>query len=166
MTERLELLQEWLKTGLGLKRYTLEPASEDASFRRYFRLRHNGTTAIVMDAPPDKEDCRPFIDVAERLHACGVNAPEIRARDLERGFLLLSDLGTELYLQVINEDNADSLYSDAIAALVRIQTQAEAEGLPPYDEELLMAEMELVPRMAARQAPAAGIGRCPTGAAG
>ena len=82
MTDRLKLLNNWLANDLGFKDFELTPASEDASFRRYFRIKRNGQTSIVMDAPPDKEDCRPFIDVTERLLACDVNAPKLISQDL------------------------------------------------------------------------------------
>ena len=128
---------------MGFDDYTLEPASEDASFRRYFRVRRGSENIIVMDAPPDKEDCGPYIDVARRLSACGVNVPEIMEQDLEKGFLLLGDLGEVLYLDVLTGSNADKLYRDAMDALLSMQTKGVIEGLPLYDEQLLMQEMEL-----------------------
>lgn len=143
MNDRLELLNRWLKSDLGFKDFTLEPASEDASFRRYFRVRRDSENLIVMDAPPDKEDCGPYIDVASRLSACGVNVPEIIELDLKHGFLLLGDLGDILYLDVLTDANADKLYRDAMAALLKIQAKAIIDGLPQYDERLLLQEMEL-----------------------
>ncbi len=91
---RLALLQEWLDAQLAGAPYGIAPASSDASFRRYFRVSANGRTTIAMDAPPPKENCRPFVAVARLLREAGVNAPEILAEDLDRGFLLLSDLGS------------------------------------------------------------------------
>src|SRR5438477_203211 len=90
------------------------PASEDASFRRYFRaVLDDGRSHVAMDAPPDKEDCRPFVHVAGLLREAGINAPDVQAQDLAQGFLLLSDLGTRTYLQEINTDNAARLFADA-----------------------------------------------------
>ena len=143
MGDRLKLLREWVENSLGLDNYSIEQVSEDASFRRYFRLNQNGETSIIMDAPPEKEDCRPFIDISKRLLACGVNVPEIKAMHLEQGFLLLTDLGTELYLQVLAQQNAELLYQDSIKALITIQTKAKTEGLLTYDETLLRSEMNL-----------------------
>jgi len=143
MTERLKLLHEWLGAGLGIKDYTLLPASEDASFRRYFRISYAGLSRIIMDAPPEKEDCGPYIDITGRLLECGVTVPEIQARELSLGFLLLDDLGTDLYLQTLTEDNADTLYAQAIGAIIKMQTGARTDGLPPYNETLLLDEMGL-----------------------
>ena len=131
---------------LSGKRFGLEPASADASFRSYLRARlADGTTRIVMDAPPDKEDCRPFVHIARLLRAAGVNAPEILGEDLAQGFLLLTDLGTRTYLDELNAGNAPRLFSDATDALVRWQLATRAGELPPYDEALLRREMNLFP---------------------
>ena len=143
MTDRLHMLHQWLRVDLDMSAYDLAPASEDASFRQYYRVISAGESLIVMDAPPDKEDCRPFLDVTGRLLDSGVNAPRVFAQDLEKGFLLISDLGAELYLGKLDESNADSLYGDAIGALLKMQAHAPLEDLPPYDEPLLMQEMGL-----------------------
>lgn len=121
------------------------PASSDASFRRYFRVETPDGAVILMDAPPEQENSRPFVDVAERLLAAGVNAPRILAADLELGFLLLSDLGNEVYLGQLDEDRADALYGDALDALVAMQRHARCDGLPDYDTDLLQREMMLFP---------------------
>ncbi|MGH8747268.1 MAG: aminoglycoside phosphotransferase family protein, partial [Burkholderiales bacterium] len=124
----------------------LTPASEDASFRRYFRAAlEDGRSFIAMDAPPDKEDCRPFVHVARLLREGQVNAPQIHAQDLAQGFLLLSDLGRTTYLAVLNDDNADALFHDATGALVRWQLATRAGELPPYDGALLRREMTMFP---------------------
>jgi aminoglycoside/choline kinase family phosphotransferase len=126
--------------------FSLESASEDASFRRYWRARSaDGRTWIVMDAPPDKEDCRPFVHVAGLLRAAGVHAPEVFAQDLASGFLLLGDLGATTYLQAINAQNAPKLFGDATDSLIRWQLATRAGELPPYDEALLRREMNLFP---------------------
>ena len=143
MTERLQQLNQWLSEIIGSEDYQLQPASGDASFRRYFRLTHNGESSIVMDAPPAQEDCSPFIDVAERLLAVNINVPTIIEKDLKQGFLLLSDLGDEQYLDHLTEESADELYQDAIQALFYMQQRADTNNLPPYDENLLLQEMGL-----------------------
>ncbi len=139
-------LERWLAAQLNGARFSLAPASEDASFRRYFRVTlEDGVTYVAMDAPPDREDCRPFVHVAGLLAAAGVHAPRIHAQDLEAGFLLLADLGTRTYLQELNERNAGTLFGDAIDALVRWQLATRPGQLPPYDEALLRREMNLFP---------------------
>lgn len=142
---RRDALIAWLqrlsvRTEVG----SLRPASADASFRRYFRVDAPGHgTLIAMDAPPDKEDVRPFVKVAQLLAEAGLHAPAIVAADLAQGFLLLTDLGTQTYLDALNESNADALYRDAIAALVKWQQASRADVLPPYDETLLRRELDL-----------------------
>jgi len=143
MPERIEKLERWLTNQVGLPHFLLAPASGDASFRRYFRVSLDDKSYIAMDAPPDKEDCRPFVAIARQLKAAGLNVPSVHVEDLEQGFLLLDDLGSTLYLDVLNPDNADQLYSDAIASLVQLQSKVSAKALPPYDRALLMQEMEL-----------------------
>jgi aminoglycoside/choline kinase family phosphotransferase len=143
---RREALERWLASELGGERFTLTPASEDASFRRYFRATlDDGSSLIAMDAPPDKEDCRPFVHVARLLHEAGVHAPKVRARDLAQGFLLLTDLGTRTYMQELAPGNAPRLFADATDALIRWQLATRPEELPPYDEALLRREMQLFP---------------------
>jgi hypothetical protein len=143
MSERIQQLRVWLHKELGTSEYSLEPASEDASFRQYYRVEYNNTSRIVMDAPPAQEHCRPYVDIAKRLRNCGVNAPEIHTADLEQGFLLMTDLGRVLYLDILTEANVDSLYNDALASLVKIQQRGDQKNIPPYDEALLMGEMAL-----------------------
>jgi len=143
---RLDLLRHWLEQGLGWQSYDLAPASADASFRRYFRVARGDETAIVMDAPPQKEDVEPYLRIAGMLDAIGVNAPRILARNASEGFLLLTDLGSTTYLAELGRlARADALYADAIEALVRIQARGARFGaqLPPYDEKLLRFEMSL-----------------------
>lgn len=123
----------------------LTPASSDASFRRYFRWQAEGRSLIVMDAPPPQEDCRPFVKVAGLLAEAGVNVPRILAADLEEGFLLLSDLGRQTYLDVLSAENAQPLFEDALDALVAFQRVPVADRLPPYDEALLRRELQLFP---------------------
>ena len=144
MDARLDALRRWLAAQFKDTTFTLVPASEDASFRRYFRARlADGRSYVAMDAPPGKEDCRPFVHVAKLLREAGVNAPEVHAQDLRQGFLLLSDLGTRTYLEALDEHNAGELMRDATDTLLRWQLATRATALPPYDEALLRREMAL-----------------------
>ena len=144
--DRRALLEGWLARQLKGARFSLAPASEDASFRRYFRATlDDGSSYIAMDAPPDKEDCRPFVHVAALLAAAGVHAPRVHAEDLKAGFLLLTDLGTRTYLDELNDANAAALFGDATRALVRWQLATRPGELPPYDEALLRRELSLFP---------------------
>jgi len=123
----------------------LTPASSDASFRRYFRWETPDRSFILMDAPPPQENCRPFVNIAAMLSEAGVHVPEILAADLDQGFLLLSDLGRQTYLDVIDADNANRLFADAIDALLTFQANAVPTDLPAYDEALLRRELQLFP---------------------
>jgi N-acetylmuramate 1-kinase len=139
-------LERWLAPQLPGKRFSLTPASEDASFRRYFRVApEDGSSLIAMDAPPEKEDCRPFVHVARLLKEAGVHAPQVQAQDLAQGFLLLTDLGTRNYLHELNAQNAARLFADATDALVKWQLASRPGELPPYDEALLRRELNLFP---------------------
>jgi len=145
---RRDQLIRWLQDDLGLAATRIEPASADASFRRYFRATAPGGSLVVMDAPPDREDLGPYLAVADVLGAIGLNVPRVLARDVANGFLLLSDLGTRQYLDELRHGrDVDALYSDAIGALARLQAGgAEASRrMPPYDAALLQREMELLP---------------------
>ena len=147
--ERTLALQAWLSGLFPAQAWHIEPASADASFRRYFRvsLADSGESRIVMDAPPQQEDCRPFIAVADLLRQAGLNAPAILAQDLKQGFLLLTDLGTTTYLAALQQDDAraDALFRDAVDALVSWQLASRPGVLPPYDAALLRRELDLFP---------------------
>ncbi len=127
------------------RNFTLSPASADASFRRYFRVKLAAESFIVMDAPPEHEDCRPFVRVAGLMAGAGLHVPAVLAQDIQRGFLLLSDLGSTTYLAALDENNADALFLDAIDALIRWQLASRENVLPPYDEALLRRELALFP---------------------
>ncbi|MCC6195188.1 MAG: phosphotransferase [Burkholderiales bacterium] len=145
---RRTALAEWMGSTLAPAAFSLAPASEDASFRRYFRVTPadaSAPTLIAMDAPPPMEDCRPFVHVASLLHAAGVHAPRIVASDLVRGFLLLEDLGTTTYLEALQSGDPHPLYLDALDSLVRFQATSREGELPPYDEALLRRELDLFP---------------------
>lgn len=139
------MLRAWLAGPLAGAAFTLAPASADASFRRYFRVTLTSGARIAMDAPPEREDCRPFVQVAQLMHDAGLHVPEILAADLDRGFLLLSDLGDTTYLTALTATNADALFGDAIAALILWQCASRPDVLPPYDRALLQREMDLFP---------------------
>lgn len=142
--DRLELLKNWLRDSIGMTAFGIAPASSDASFRRYFRITAADKTYIVMDAPPAQEDCRPFIKIAQAFAGLSLNVPLVLAQDLTQGFLLLTDLGSQQYLNNLNDDSAEGLYSDAIAALVTLQRGSpDGVSLPPYDLAMLLREMEL-----------------------
>lgn len=141
--QRLSQLQQWLES-LSKNTYThLQSASADASFRHYYRANNtkDNKTYVIMDAPPDKEDCSAFIQVTDLIRQAGVNAPNIIAMNKQQGFLLLDDLGHTPYLDKLNSKTADALYSDAINALVKMQ-RIDAK-LPAYDKNLLQAELNL-----------------------
>ena len=146
MDSRLAALEHWLAGQLDGAAYRLAPASEDASFRRYFRAHlADGRTFIVMDAPPPQENCAPFVRIAQLLREAGLHAPEVHAQDLAQGFLLLADLGTQTYLEALVAGDADALMRDATDALLRWQLATRPGMLPPYDETLLQREMALFP---------------------
>ncbi|SCZ43601.1 MULTISPECIES: aminoglycoside phosphotransferase family protein [Pseudomonas] len=152
---RLQHLKVWLDEQLAtlfanqgwgaVPPATLTAASSDASFRRYFRWEGAGRSFVVMDAPPPQENCKPFVDIAFLLAKSGINVPKIYAEDLERGFLLLNDLGNQTYLDVIDSENADALFSDALQALLAFQQLPMVAPLPSYDVALLRRELELFP---------------------
>ncbi|HEX2826421.1 MAG TPA: phosphotransferase [Burkholderiales bacterium] len=157
----MDELTRWVRAALGAGDATLERASEDASFRRYFRVRANGSTWIAMDAPPEREDCTPFVKVAGLMLDAGMHVPEVLAQDLGRGYLLLTDLGTTTYLRAIDESNADALFGDAIDTLISWQLASRPGVLPQYDRALLARELELFPEWYLGR----HLGRVPEGAA-
>ncbi|EPM51734.1 aminoglycoside phosphotransferase family protein [Pseudomonas syringae] len=152
---RLQSLKVWLDEQLpalfaaqnwgAVPPATLTAASSDASFRRYFRWEGGARTFIVMDAPPPQENCKPFVDIAHLLEKSGINVPKIYAEDLTQGFLLLNDLGRQTYLDVMDADNADGLFAEAIEALLAFQQLPMDTPLPSYNEALLRRELELFP---------------------
>ena len=142
MNNRYKQMTDWLDN-LGYRDYTLSIASEDASFRSYYRLQSGTESWILMDAPPGKEPCEQFIIVANKLREARLSAPEIIQQDLAQGFLLLTDFGSTAYLSVLDMETEGSLYGDALASLLKMQTDIECDGLPDYDEDLLNQEMDL-----------------------
>jgi aminoglycoside/choline kinase family phosphotransferase len=147
MDDRLSALDAWLREVLRGVPFRLERASTDASFRRYFRaFLDDGRTFIAMDAPPERENSRAFVHVARLFREAGLNAPDVVADDLARGYLLLTDLGTRSYLAELREGrDVDRLFADAASALVRWQRASRPGELPEYDEALLRRELDLFP---------------------
>ena len=147
MDFRLVELERWLVTQFPALACTLAPASADASFRRYFRARlADGRSFIVMDAPPDKEDCRSFLQVAALFAAAGAHVPAIHAQDLGAGLLLLEDLGAATYLDLLRQgQDPQPLYAAATDTLIRIQLASRPGALPEYDRALLKRELNLFP---------------------
>lgn len=145
VSDRKQVLREWLNEVLLMSPRRIAPASSDASFRSYFRVWCDDQTHIVMDAPPDKEDCRPFVAIAQAMRTLGLNTPEVLASDLDLGLLLLTDLGSRQYLAELDQQSAPNLYADALGALTRLQVGGDPASslLPPYDSALLHREMEL-----------------------
>ncbi len=143
--QRQRLLTDWLTSLFPNEFFTIAPASADASFRRYFRASFINKSLIIMDAPPQHEDCKPFLHVAKLFENAGVHVPHIHAQNLEQGFLVLSDLGAFTYLQAMKKDNANELYSAATDALIKIQLSSRENELPNYDEVLLRRELNLFP---------------------
>ncbi|MBS0428542.1 MAG: phosphotransferase [Proteobacteria bacterium] len=150
---RADAFARWIEAiapAQGLRPDTVRLASADASFRRYLRVdtATPGLARIVMDAPPDKEDSRPFVKVAALMREAGVTAPEVLAWDEPQGFMLLDDLGRQTMLDRIDRDHAETnrpRYEQAIEALIRWQLASRPGVLPPYDAALLQRELQLFP---------------------
>jgi aminoglycoside/choline kinase family phosphotransferase len=147
--EREQRFQAWfhsLQAGFSLEPHTLGLASADASFRRYFRVQSARGSLVIMDAPPEKENCKPFVDIAALLNHAGLRAPKILAWDEANGFMLLTDLGTLTMMQTIDPAKPPvDLYLHAVDTLVQWQLASAPGVLPPYDEALLRRELELFP---------------------
>jgi hypothetical protein len=151
---RRAAFEDWLAglpTSLGLLHSSVRPASADASFRRYFRIDSAHGPRIVMDAPPEREDCAPFVKIADALLSGGLHVPEVLAWDPSRGFLLLTDLGSTTYLAALEgpprmeASQAHGLYVAALESLVRLQALPIQSQLPPYDRALMRRELDLFP---------------------
>ncbi len=142
---RLIALNSWLQAVLPTPHFELTALRGDASFRRYFRAKLADQSFIVMDAPPAKENIRPFVAIAKAFAKLGISVPEIFASDFTQGFLLLTDLGDALYLDLLNEKNVDHLYEKALAILPRLQicSQVPEWQLPNFDQELILKEWQL-----------------------
>jgi N-acetylmuramate 1-kinase len=136
---------QWVRTVLNDSDLKLRPASSDASFRSYLRTECRGSSFVIMDAPPEKEDIGPWLDVAVRLRGASLSAPEVMWVNREDGFILMSDLGDTPFLDVLNADSVAELYRDAINAIFTMQSRIKPRGLPDYDATRLQAELDLFP---------------------
>ena len=142
-TPREEARLDWARAALGDPQATLDRASMDAGFRSYWRSTGRNASRIVMDSPPGLEDVRPWLRVRDLLESGGVRVPRVLARDVERGFLLLEDLGTQTLLHVLEDSNADAQFDAAVGQLLKLQAIAPPADLPAYDEALLARELRL-----------------------
>ncbi len=149
--QRQRDFNEWLGTLAMQHQLTIASvrvASADASFRRYFRIDSAQGTRIIMDAPPDREDSRPFVKVAQLMHEAGLRVPQVLAWDQANGFMLLGDLGPQTMMQVIDRHHPQAnqaRYLQAVDALIAWQLASRPGVLPAYDEALLRRELELFP---------------------
>lgn len=145
MDTRQHILQTWLKNTCKLQAFTLQMLPGDASFRRYFRVNDNGMTSIAMDAPPERENCRPFVAISRALRTRALLLPEIKMADLDQGFLLMTDFGNRQYLQELNSANAERLYTNALDALAILQGAREVDGwkVPLFTADFMYQELLL-----------------------
>jgi len=144
-SDRASARLAWTRSALGDDSLELQSASSDASFRSYWRTHHDSKSWVVMDSPPALEDPHPWVTMGEKLAAAGLHVPAVYAKDLKQGFLLIEDLGTQLYLPALNEDSADRLYGDAMDALLLMQTRMQHADLPLFDRERLVSGLEVMP---------------------
>jgi len=142
---RHDELRDFVAAHLARDNFTVAPASADASFRSYWRIRAGDETWVAMDAPPDKENIAPWLDIGARLHEAGLHTPQVFAIDAQHGFILMEDLGNRTYLPELNAASADALYGDALDALLTMQTRVSPADLPVFDEALLRTGMENLP---------------------
>jgi len=127
---RVRALRNWVGLQMGSQSWELTFLAGDASFRRYFRVHQGQRSFVVMDAPPEKESCQAFVEVAQMLRALKLRAPDIVAQDMRNGFLLISDFGDTTYLQVLNNGSADTLYQKAFDVLDILQQSVIPSNLP------------------------------------
>lgn len=143
-TQREQLIQSWIASVLGSDQFETHFLAGDASFRRYARIKLNNKTFMLMDAPPEKEDCVPFVTIDEFFDAHGVRVPHIVAKDLENGFLLLEDFGDVLLSNLLNEETVDAYYEQSFKQLIQLQSIAGEGHFPEYSYEKLISEMQLL----------------------
>jgi aminoglycoside/choline kinase family phosphotransferase len=142
MNDKYRQLTGWLDS-LGYRDYTLSLALEDAGFRSYYRFENDTDSLILMDASRQKESCGRFVDIANKLREARLSVPEIVEQDQSQGFLLLTDFGSTTYLSALDTKSEGPLYADALASLLKIQTDMECDDLPEYDADFLSQEMDL-----------------------
>ena len=142
-TQREQLIQTWIQSVLGSDQFEINFLAGDASFRRYARIVFDHKTLMLMDAPPEKEDCAPFVKIDEFFAENGVRVPQILAKDLQHGFLLLEDFGDVLLSTLLNDDTVDTYYAQSFKQLVQLQSIDGKDQFPEYSYEKLISEMEL-----------------------
>ncbi len=143
-TQREQLIQSWIASVLGSDQFETHFLAGDASFRRYARIKLNNKTFMLMDAPPEKEDCVPFVTIDEFFDAHGVRVPHIVAKDLENGFLLLEDFGDVLLSNLLNDQTVDTYYEQSFKQLIQLQSIPGEGQFPAYSYEKLISDMELL----------------------
>lgn len=144
--ERLAALHAWVATLFPGSDFSIVAVAGDASFRRYFRVFQGAQSYIVMDAPPDKEDCHPYVAIARAFENARVRFPRVISADVDQGYLLLSDFGDQQLLSALNADSADNLYRAAMDVLLQIQqcTAVSNYPLPHFDAALYWREFEIL----------------------
>ena len=143
-TQREQLIQTWLTSVLNSEQFEIHFLAGDASFRRYARIILNNKTFMLMDAPPEKEDCRPFVSIDEFFYRHGVRVPHIVAKDLENGFLLLEDFGDVLLSTLLDDQTVDANYAQSFKQLIQLQSIDGQNQFPAYSYEKLISEMDLL----------------------
>ncbi len=142
--QREQLIDAWLNQVLPQQDFKINYLAGDASFRRYARIALSSQRYMLMDAPPEQEDCAPFVQIASYLSSYGARVPQIVAQDLTQGFLLLEDFGDQLLSTELNQSTVDQYYSQAFAQIIQLQSIAvDAQIFPQYSAEKLTDEMRL-----------------------
>ena len=142
--QREQLIQTWITSVLNSDQFEINFLAGDASFRRYARIILNNKTFMLMDAPPEKEDCRPFVSIGEFFYRHGVRVPHIVAKDLENGFLLLEDFGDVLLSTLLDDQTVDANYAQSFKQLIQLQSIDGQNQFPAYSYEKLISEMDLL----------------------
>ncbi|NNG77095.1 phosphotransferase [Acinetobacter sp. ANC 4277] len=143
-TQREQIIHTWIKSVLDSDQFEINFLPGDASFRRYARIKLNNKTFMLMDAPPEKEDCVPFVTIDQFFDTHGVRVPHIVAQDLQQGFLLLEDFGDVLLSTLLNDDTVDGYYAQSFKQLIGLQAIDGTQNFPAYSYEKLISEMELL----------------------
>ena len=143
-TQREQLIQTWVATVLQSEQFDIQFLAGDASFRRYARIKTNDKAFMLMDAPPEKEDCVPFVNIDEFFDRNAVRVPHIHAKDLEQGFLLLEDFGDVLLSTLIDSVSVDAYYQQCFKQLVQLQSIDAGEMLPAYSYEKLIFKISFI----------------------
>ncbi|MFC6166772.1 aminoglycoside phosphotransferase family protein [Acinetobacter terrestris] len=143
-TQREQIIHTWITSVLDSDQFEINFLPGDASFRRYARINLNNKTFMLMDAPPEKEDCVPFVTIDQFFDSHGVRVPHIVAKDLEQGFLLLEDFGDVLLSTLLNDATVDAYYAQSFKQLIELQAIDGTENFPAYSYEKLISEMELL----------------------